>query len=104
MNITTVLIPLDLFISHDFLDWWTPVELTGKYGNINFKSGFWAGWYDIFLVGNLAAYDGYNTQSDESVRYTSFITIDPLGHCQSAAEYFPQDLIAGRSLIGLMQV
>lgn len=37
------------------------------------------GWYDIFLVGNLHAYNGYNTQCDESVRYTSKLLIDPLG-------------------------
>ena len=60
--------------------------------------------YDIFLVGNLAAYNGYNYESDESVRYTSRITIDPLGHCQSGAEYFHQDLIAGRTLLSVMQV
>lgn len=58
------------------------------------------GWYDIFLIGNLAAYNGYNYESDESVRYTSKITIDPLGHCQDASIYFPQDLIMGRTMLG----
>lgn len=56
------------------------------------------------MVGNLAAYDGYNTLSDESVRHTSKLVVDPLGHCQSAAEFFPQDLIAGRTLLSFMQV
>lgn len=54
-------------------------------------------------MGNLAAYDGYNNLSDQSVRHTSKIVIDPLGHCQSASVYFPQDLIAGRTLLSLMQ-
>ena len=54
-------------------------------------------------MGNLAAYDGYNNLSDESVRHTSKLVIDPLGHCQSAAEFFPQDLIAGRTLLSFMQ-
>jgi hypothetical protein len=60
--------------------------------------------YDIFLVGTLAAYRGYNYESDPSVRYTSKLLIDPLGHCQSGAEYFKQDLIAGRTLLSFMQV
>ncbi len=55
-------------------------------------------------MGNLAAYRGYNYESDPSVRYTSRITIDPLGHCQSGAEFFRQDLIAGRTLLAVMQV
>jgi hypothetical protein len=54
-------------------------------------------------VGNLEAYRGYNTESDPSVRYTSKLLVDPLGHCQSGAEYFRQDLIAGRTLLSFMQ-
>lgn len=40
-------------------DWWVDLTFTGNYDLVkqgNF--GFWAGWYDIFLVGNLAAYEG----------------------------------------------
>eukprot|EP01031_Cornospumella_fuschlensis_P037876 gene37876-46010_t len=84
--------------------WWDPLELTGKYYKVDAPSAFWAGWYDIFLLGNLAAYDGYNTQSNTDVRYTSQILIDPLGHCQGAAGYFKEDLIAGRTLLGLGQL
>eukprot|EP01034_Spumella_vulgaris_P023949 gene23949-30233_t len=84
-------------------DWWTPLDLTNKYDKIKGSSGFWSGWYDIFLVGNLAAYEGYNTQSDEKVRYTSRLTIDPLGHCQGGAEYFKGDLIAGRTALAVAQ-
>jgi predicted acyl esterase len=80
--------------------WWDPLDLTGKYNLVHATSGFWAGWYDIFLVGNLAAYQGYNYESQDSVKFSSRITIDPLGHCQDAAEYFPQDLIYGRTLLG----
>lgn len=83
--------------------WWDPLDLTGKYNLAHGMSGFWAGWYDIFLVGNLKAYEGYNTESDPSVRYSSLITVDPLGHCQDAAQYFPQDLIAGRTLLAMAQ-
>jgi hypothetical protein len=59
--------------------WWDAVDLTNKYDHVHGKSAFWAGWYDIFLVGNLAAYNGYNTQCQEPYRYTSKLTIDPLG-------------------------
>jgi len=73
------------------------LDLTGKYWKINYPAAFWSGWYDIFLLGNLAAYNGYNYQSASNVQLTSRLLVDPLGHCQSAAEFFPQDLIAGRT-------
>lgn len=84
-------------------DWWDALELTGRYDEIRYPSAFWAGWYDIFLLGNLNAYAGYNYQSDASVALTSRITIDPCGHCQDAAAFFPQDLIAGRTLLAFAQ-
>jgi uncharacterized protein len=84
-------------------DWWTPLSLEGNYYKVRGQSGFWAGWYDIFLVGTLAAYHGYNTESDLNVRSTSRLFVDPLGHCQDAAEFFPQNTIAGRSLLPVMQ-
>ena len=84
-------------------DWWDAITMTGKYDRVHGASAFWAGWYDIFLPGTLAAYNGYNTECDEAYRYTSKLVIDPLGHCQDAAKYFPQDLIQGRSALGLLQ-
>lgn len=80
------------------------MDLTGHYGLVTYPAAFWAGWYDLFLLGNLAAFDGYNTQSDPSVRNTATIVIDPLGHCQDAAQWFPQDLVLGRTLLAFMQV
>jgi hypothetical protein len=44
-----------------------------------------AGWYDLFSLGTFQAFEGYNQLSDPSVRYTSVITIDPLGHCLDGA-------------------
>jgi len=85
-------------------DWWIPVEMTNQYKElVKFPAAFWAGWYDIFLVGNLAAYQGYNYEAVDGYQHRSVITIDPLGHCQSAAEYFPQNLIAGRTLLPVAQ-
>lgn len=48
--------------------WWDDLTFTGNYQLVTKGSfGFWAGWYDIFLVGNLAAYHGYNYESDPAV-------------------------------------
>jgi hypothetical protein len=49
-------------------DWWDPLDLTGKYWKVNYPAAFWSGWYDIFLLGNLAGFDGYNSESAENVR------------------------------------
>ena len=85
-------------------DWWADLTFTGNYQLVDQgQSGFWAGWYDIFLVGNLAAFQGFNYESDPAVRQSSRILIDPCGHCQDAASYFSEDIIAGRTALGLMQ-
>jgi predicted acyl esterase len=88
----------ELYEHEMFDDWWTTLEMTGQYSLVKWPSGFWAGWYDIFLVGNLLAYNGYNDQSN-GVNGQSRITVDPLGHCQSAAGYFKP--VRVRSLSGL---
>lgn len=85
--------------------WWADLTFTGNYNLVTKgKFGFWAGWYDIFLVGNLAAYNGYNFEADPAVRGNSVLLIDPCGHCQDAAPYFTEDIVAGRTALGLMQV
>jgi predicted acyl esterase len=83
--------------------WWLPLDLKGNFSSVRGRGGFWAGWYDVFLVGNLVAYEGYNYEADPSVRYSSMLTVDPLGHCQEAAVYFPQNLIEGRTALALVQ-
>jgi len=87
-------------------DWWEAIDMqtpTNKFDLITQNSGFWAGWYDIFLVGNLASYNGFNFQSAPEVRGQSLLLVDPCGHCQDAAQYMDQDIIAGRTLLALMQ-
>lgn len=85
-------------------DWWEDLTFTGNYDLVKKGSfGFWAGWYDIFLVGNLAAYEGYNTEASAGAQHNSVLLIDPCGHCQDAAKYFSEDIIAGRTALGLMQ-
>lgn len=87
-------------------DWWEAIDMqtpTPKWDLVAANSGFWSGWYDIFLVGNLASYDGFNNKSPEEVRHQSLILVDPCGHCQDAAEYMDEDIIAGRTLLAFMQ-
>jgi len=81
--------------------WWNSLNMTGRYNDVAWPSVMWAGWYDIFLVGQLLAFDGYQNLANNAFQGQSKIVVDPLGHCQSAAEYFPQNLIAGRSLLPL---
>ena len=77
-------------------EYWKGIEESPeKYSNVDFPSAFAAGWYDLFLTGNLAAYEGYNTQCDESVRGLSKITIDPLGHCVDGEGFFTGNMVAG---------
>lgn len=89
--------------AHD--DWWASIELDEKdYSNMRGLAGFWAGWYDLFLLGNLQAFDGYNTMSDPAFRGSSVITIDPCGHCLEAGAFFKKDAIYGRTLVALGQM
>jgi len=74
------------------------------YANVHCPNAFWAGWYDLFIVGTLEAFQGYNTKSAESVRYTSKITVDPLGHCLDGADFFTEDVVKGRTLLMIAQM
>jgi predicted acyl esterase len=85
--------------------WWKPLDMAGEYADIvNFPSGMWSGWYDIFLPGNLMSYAGYNDEASDGMKHNSRLLVDPLGHCQDGAEFFPQDLVGGRTLLGLAQM
>jgi predicted acyl esterase len=89
--------------AHD--DFWENIELSNDdYKNMRGLSGFWGGWYDLFLIGTLQAFDGYNEQSDPAWRHSSIITIDPCGHCLEAAEFFTPNTLQGRTLIVLAQM
>lgn len=86
-------------------DYWRQIEsLPEVIANVRGPSAFWGGWYDLFIVGTLTAFDGYNTMSDPSVRYTSKITVDPLGHCLDGADFFTEDVVKGRTLLVLGQM
>ena len=98
-------VALNTIKSHEALGpYWTDVEINGpQYKIITWPTVMWAGWYDIFLRGNLMAFEGYQKLSDPSVRGKQFLLIDPCGHCQTAAKFFPQHAIAGRSILAILQ-
>jgi predicted acyl esterase len=74
------------------------------YANVRAANAFWGGWYDLFQVGTLAAFEGYNTLSDPSVRGQSIITVDPLGHCLEGAEFFTENAVEGRTILVMGQL
>jgi len=86
-------------------DYWAGIELDEDvYKNVRFPSAFYGGWYDLFSVGTLTAFDGYNNKCDESVRHTSVLTMDPLGHCLDGANFFTEDVVLGRTGLVLGQM
>jgi hypothetical protein len=85
--------------------YWDGVELgIDTFQKVKYPNAFWGGWYDLFSLGTLQAFDGYNNHADESVRYTSKITIDPLGHCLDYAFYFTQNAPYGRTAVIFAQM
>ena len=77
--------------------WWDALNVTtADFEQIWFPSVQWGGWYDIFLEGNLFGFEGYQKNTKPWAQGRSRMVVDPLGHCQGAADYFNQDLIDGR--------
>ena len=74
------------------------------YKKVKYPNAFWGGWYDLFSIGTIQAFDGYNNLADESVRFTSKLTIDPLGHCLDFADYFTENAPYGRTAVIFAQM
>lgn len=93
---------------HEMHDqFWNVIELTeanGKFGDVKFPSAFWGGWYDVFIVGTLNAYDGYNRLADPASRHQTVITIDPCGHCLETQDFFTENVVMGRTAVMLGQL
>jgi predicted acyl esterase len=86
-------------------DWWECLNMTvanDDYFTVKWPSLHWAGWYDIFLVGQLMAFEGYKNHAAPGNDNDVKIFIDPLGHCQEGAADFPRNTIAGRSALPLL--
>jgi len=76
--------------------WWDALNMTTSASNITFPTVHWAGWDDIFIDGQLEAFQRYQKESVPAVRGQSYLVVDPLGHCQAAANQYPKNLILGR--------
>jgi predicted acyl esterase len=86
-------------------DYWAGMEVSNdQYGLVDFPSAHWGGWYDLFQLGTMQVFDGYNTKSAENVRYTSKLTIDACGHCLEAGDYFNSNAKDGRTALVLAQM
>ncbi|GMH78372.1 hypothetical protein TrST_g3555 [Triparma strigata] len=86
-------------------DWWEPLNMTARHDDfkvVKWPTLLWAGWYDIFLVGQMIAYDGYKNHADPANLNDVKIFVDPLGHCQEGAAEFPTNTVAGRSALPLL--
>jgi predicted acyl esterase len=80
--------------------WWRTVNGTLWFQNVKWPSIHWAGWFDIFQNGHLSAYHGYQELS--ALPGQAKLVIDPCGHCQDAAEYFPENAVLGRAALPLL--
>lgn len=83
---------------------WEGVELgEADFGKVHARSAFWGGWYDLFILGTIQAFEGYNEHAAESVRHTAVMTIDPLGHCLDSGDFFTEDAVMGRTGLVIAQ-
>lgn len=86
--------------------WWDPLNVSRPEVWKDFKAPavFWAGWYDIFLQGNLNGHYIYQNLAAPSIRGKSYLFVDPLGHCQEAGKYFPftEGELADRKALGAL--
>lgn len=82
--------------------WWAAVNGSLWYGNVDWPSVAWGGWYDIFQQGQLAAFTAYQARAAPGARGQSKLVVDPCGHCQAAADLFPYDVAFGRVLLPLL--
>ena len=96
----------DIEIVHQneaYTDWWAGVEVSDEqFGLVDYPTGVFAGWYDLFLQGSISAWRGFNEKSQ--LPGNSVLFIDPCGHCLEAGAYFPQHTVDGRSAIALAQI
>lgn len=75
------------------ITFWNSMENRDIYKKITWPTIFYAGWYDIFTLGNILTFD--------KIESSTFIIIDPCGHCQDASKYFNANLIYGRTALSI---
>ena len=59
---------------------WERIDLTPDYGRVNYPIMHMAGWYDMFLQGNLDAYVGIRKNGGPAARDTQLLVIGPWTH------------------------
>lgn len=68
-----------------YTEWWAPIEASGPYGDniahVNAPGLSQAGWWDIFLQGQIDTFDNTVRYAQESVRDKQWLWVIPGGHC-----------------------
>lgn len=72
--------------------------MTPDYSGVTAPTVFWAGWNDIFLNGNIEAFNGWQKATGGK----SWLLIDAEGHCQNAHSDYPRSGIEGRVALGAL--
>jgi hypothetical protein len=72
--------------------------VTPDYTTVTTPTVFWAGWDDIFLNGQLDAFEGFQKATNGK----SWLFIDAEGHCQDAHADYPRAGIEGRAALGAL--
>jgi hypothetical protein len=63
-------------------DWWAPIEATPEtLANVNAPGVSQAGWWDIFLQGQIDTFEATRQYAQEGVRDQQWLWIIPGGHC-----------------------
>lgn len=83
--------------------WYDVVNGSLWVSNVNWPAVHFGGWFDIFLIGQLVTFSAYQHTASDGAKGLQSIVIDPLGHCQKAAKYFPEHTIDGRTALAVLQ-
>jgi len=83
--------------------WYDVVNGSMWVSNAHWPAVHFGGWFDIFLIGQLVTFSAYQHTASAGARGLQSIVIDPLGHCQKAAKYFPEHTIDGRTALAVLQ-
>jgi len=71
------------------------------YANVKEPVVMWAAWYDIFSMGNLVNFDGFQQKSHPDARGKSYLIVEPAGHCQDPSLWL-RDTILGHTGLGAL--
>ena len=84
--------------------WKNIAEDDAFYQTVNYPTALYGGWWDLFLPGTLDGFRGFNELSQDEVKGTSKVFIDPCGHCLDAQSLYPGHTVEGRSIVFVAQL